>query len=531
MSERTTGDAGSRHKQLRSGSLGIWYLGGMAMAWMGLAVCTYFVVPFMEQATGPITPLIFLLLIVAMIPTAISYALMNSRRPSAGGAFTWLWEAVSPPVGLWLGWLVFSLYGIIGVLLQPMIGGLTFNALLSLFGVKTGFVTGLIGGWVTVIAVAIVSFAGIKRSARNVFVFLVIEAGFIMFLAIYIIISQAHAGHLTIAPLNPSAETGGFEGFKIAVIFGVFSIAGFDIVATSAEESKSPRSLVPRATIWVTIIAGLIWALTSFGLSEAVSLKQMDADIASASQSGAVYIIAAKYIGWGKVFVIITSISAIIAIMSAVMVAAARMLYALAREGFAPKWFGKLDDKHQIPLNAQVAMCALAIVGPPLLAIWQDDSLTNSYAWLGETYVFFVLVPYLFVNFSNFIYHWRYHRSEFNWGLHFAVPLIGAIIDAWLLYEAFFKSYISLPFKGTGGIGSSIVWIALIWGGIGLVWAGVTVWRRRGAQLPLLFEMGTETAADMLAEAVAAGDGEAIGTPAQRSSFESPPPPESDESS
>ncbi len=75
--------------RLRHNSLGIWYLGGMAMAWMGLAIATYFVIPFMEQAAGPITPLIFLFLIVAMMPTAISYALMNKRRPSAGGPYTW----------------------------------------------------------------------------------------------------------------------------------------------------------------------------------------------------------------------------------------------------------------------------------------------------------------------------------------------------------------------------------------------------------------------------------------------------------
>ncbi|HLY65876.1 MAG TPA: APC family permease, partial [Chloroflexota bacterium] len=456
-------------QRLRANALGIWYVGGMAMAWMGLAIATYFVIPFMEQAAGPITPLIFLLLIVLMLPTAISYAVMNKRRPSAGGAFTWLWESTSPPVGLWLGWLVFTLYGIIGVVLQPLIGGLTFNALLGLFGVQTGFWTGLIGAWLTVAAVAVVSLTGIRRSARTVLVFLLIEAGFVLALSAFIIVDQGQAGHLSAVPLTPSALRGGFEGFKVAVIFGIFSIAGFDIVATSAEETKSPRSLVPRATIWVTIVSGVFWAITSYALAVAVPIKTMDHFLASASQSGAVYLVAGQYIGWAKVFVIITSISAILAIMSAVMVAAARMLYALAREGFAPRWFGHLHKKHETPFNAQLAMIGLAVVLPAVLAVWQGDNLTNAYGWLGEVYVFFVLVPYMFVNIGCFVYHWRYHRSDFNWLLYAVLPGVGLIIDAWLLYEAFFRAYLGLPFTGPGGIGSSIAWVAIAWGALGLV--------------------------------------------------------------
>lgn len=479
---------------LRANSLGIWYLGGLAMAWMGLAVATYFVIPFMEEAAGPITPLIFLFLIVAMMPTAVSYALMNKRRPSAGGPYTWLWEAISPPVGLWLGWLVFTLYGIIGVVLQPLIGGLTFNALLGLFHVQTGFLTGLVGAWVTVAAVAAVSLTGVRRSARTVFVFLLIEAGFVLALACFIIFSQGTAGHLSAAPLNPHALQGGFEGFKVAVIFGIFSIAGFDIVAMSAEETKSPRSLVPRTTIWVTIIAGVFWAFTSYALAVAVPVKQMEAFLASSTQSGAVYLIAGQYIGWAKIFVILTSISAILAIMSSVMLAAARMLHALAREGFAPAWLGKLHPKHQTPLNAQLAMIGLALVMPVLLALWQGHSLTNAYGWLGEVYVFFVLVPYIFVNIGCFLYHWRYHRSEFNWGLHAALPAAGVIIDGWLLYEAFFKAYLGLPFTGPNGIGSSIAWVAIGWGVLGILWSAWTIYRRRGQALPLLFDAEGESA-------------------------------------
>lgn len=473
---------------LKREALGMWHVGAMAMAWMGLAIATYFVIPFMEQAAGPITPLIFLLLIVAVLPTAVSYAVMNNRRPSAGSSYTWLWEATHPWLGLWLGWLVFTLYGIIGVVLQPLIGGETFNSILSLVGIHTGYWTAVLGGFVTVAIVMALSLSGVKRSTRNVLIFLTIEVVFVLLFSLYLIIHQGVTGHLTLDPLNPSKGIGGLSGLKVAILFGVFSIAGFDIVATVAEESKSPKSLIPKATIWVTILAGLFWAFTGYALAVAAPVAQMDHYLNAASQNGAVYLLAAHFIHGFKVLVIFTAATAIIAIMGSVMLGGARMLFALAREGYAPRRFGTLDQ-NQTPRNALMAMFALAAIGPILMGLWQGHSAGNAYSWLGQAFVFFVIVPYIFVNIANISYHLRYKREEFNLWLNGVIPVLGIIIDVWILYEAFFKAFLGQPFKVAGG-GSSIVWLSLIWAAVGTVWATVALSRRsrRHAASPYVLE-------------------------------------------
>ena len=94
-------------------------------------------------------------------------------------------------------------------------------------------------------------------------------------LALYIIIKQAIAGNLSFQPLNPTAATAGWTGFLNALLFAVLAIAAFDIVAPMAEETRTPRRLVPRATIYVTIGAGLYWVFTSFGIVNAVPAKTM----------------------------------------------------------------------------------------------------------------------------------------------------------------------------------------------------------------------------------------------------------------
>ena len=80
----------------------------LGIAYMGLALAAYFNFGIMEGLTGPVVPLAFIAVALLMLPTAISYAVMNSRRPSAGSTLTWLWEATarrasaSGSAGSWL---------------------------------------------------------------------------------------------------------------------------------------------------------------------------------------------------------------------------------------------------------------------------------------------------------------------------------------------------------------------------------------------------------------------------------------------
>jgi len=57
-------------EQLRSNALGLWQLVILGVAYMGLALTVYFNVGIMEGITGPIVPLAFAAVTIAMLPTA-----------------------------------------------------------------------------------------------------------------------------------------------------------------------------------------------------------------------------------------------------------------------------------------------------------------------------------------------------------------------------------------------------------------------------------------------------------------------------
>ena len=181
---------------LNTNALGLWGLVIMGIAYMGLALTAYFNFGLMEGITGPIVPLAFAAVTVAMLPTAASYAIMNSRRPSTGATLTWLWEATTPPLGVWLGWVLVIAY-IVGWILQPVMFGLFFNSFLNFFGVHAGYLSATLAGLIPILVVGYMTKKDIRISARIVGLFIMIEAGFVALLCLYIMIKQAIDGNLS----------------------------------------------------------------------------------------------------------------------------------------------------------------------------------------------------------------------------------------------------------------------------------------------------------------------------------------------
>ena len=424
---------------LNTNALGLWGLVIMGIAYMGLALTAYFNFGIMEGLTGPIVPLAFAAVTVAMLPTAASYAIMNNRRPSTGATLTWLWEATTPPLGVWLGWVLVIAY-IDGCILQPVMFGLFFNSFLNYFGAHPGYLTATLAGFIPILVVGYMTKKDIRVSTRLVALFIAIEAGFVALLCVYILIKQGIAGHVSFRPFNPGAATAGWTGFLNALLFAVLAIAAFDIVAPMAEETRTPRSLVPKATIYVTVGAGLYWVFTSFGIVNAVPAKTMGAYVASGELTP-IYLVAGHYVSWLRLLVPLTGFTAVFAAFSAISIAASRQLYALGREGLAPRAFGK-TDANKTPWNAQLLVLGCCCVLPILISLYQQRNPLLAFGWIGEAYVFFILIPYTLTCVANIFYHRRFHRGEFNWLTNLLLPLLGIAINVYIFYKNFFQTFV-----------------------------------------------------------------------------------------
>lgn len=456
---------------LRRGSLNLPRLAFIGLAYFSLAPAIYLNMGFMEtDADGPVMPLLFILITIAVLPTAISFAVMNNRRPSAGSVSTWLWESVSPSAGLWLGWVMITAYLVVCSIYPPAFG-LFFNSLLSIFGVSTSVWTGIIGGILCVLICGYIAHRNIRLGAAVIGVLMVFEAGFVLLLSLFIVIKGGTLGHFTLTPFDPTAAKAGVTGLSLAAIFAFLSMAGVDSVAPVAEEANTPKRLIPLATILITLLAGLYWTVTSYGFAISIPVQKV-ADYVNAGQLTPVLPIAHQYIDGLDILVPITGFTAAVASFGASVYAASRLMYSVAREGFLPSFFARLHSAHNTPWNAEATALGVALA-LFLLGTWWQGSVAGAFGYLAVIFVFFILIAYLSVNIANFVYHLRYRRSEFNWFMNGLIPVAGVAIDGYILYRAFFQAELGLPFQ----TGSSIVWFSLVWAAIGVLW--VLWWRRR----------------------------------------------------
>ena len=220
----------------------------------------------------------------------------------------------------------------------------------------------------------------------------------------------------------------------------MLAIAAFDIVAPMAEETRSPRSLVPKATIFVTVGAGLYWVFTSFGIVNSVPSSTM-ASYVNSGQFTPIYLVAGHYVSWLRILVPLTGFTAVFAAFSAISIAASRQLYALSREGLAPRAFAK-TNANKTPWNAQLLVLGCCVVLPILISLYQHHDPLLAFGWIGEAYVFFILIPYTLTCVANIFYHRRYHRGDFNLLTNLLLPVLGIAINVYIFYKNFFQTFV-----------------------------------------------------------------------------------------
>lgn len=414
---------------------------------------------------GVIAPFMFVIGLLIALPTAISYAVIARVMPSAGSAYTWLWRALTPGAGIFIGWILIAYY-IVAVVIQPYIFGLYFNELMVFLGI-TGidpYITYLLGVAVITIIGAILVYGGIKLSVRGTLIMMGIEVVVAFLLCATILVKNV--SKLSFEPFNPNALGGlGSEGIGLALIIMVLSYTGFDVISTVAEESHSPRSMIPKATIIATVGVAAFWIFGAYALSIAVPTEQVGDLVASGMTP--VVPIAADYWGAGKVLVILTALTAATGVFVACAVGASRVLFAMGREGTLPSVFGGLHPKYKTPWTAQHLVFGISIFATVVWPWWLDGNIVRAFIWWAGAIAFFALVTYLFVNLANILYFNRIAPSKRNWLTNIIVPIVGLIVDGWVLYKAFFESLWKIEdFRD----GKSIILACLIVAVVGIVY-------------------------------------------------------------
>jgi amino acid transporter len=468
---------------LRRNSLGLLGVGTLGAVMLSPALGIYGNFAAMETTAGVVTSLLFIIAMVVALPSAISYAMIAKEMPAAGSAYTWLWRSAKPGVGLWVGWIMATYYVVV-IFLQPIIFGLFFNEAIKWLGLEASNLTYGLGVLLATAIVMPAVYRDVNVSARTALGLMTFEMVTVLALSFTILWVVGGDTGLSTAPLDPSQATGGASAITAAALFGILSFTGFDVASTVAEEARTPKSLIPLATIIAVVVVGLFWIFTSWAFSQSVPVSE----VAKLAEQGVTPItpIAEKFWHRGDIIVTITGLTASLGTYLAGMVAIGRVLFAMGRDDTAPRPLAQLHERYGTPWNALHIGFALVVAVCVVVAVVAGPF--NVWVWCGSATVFFALVTYAFVHIGNFAYYRRYKPEAFHWFWNAAIPVFGLAVIAYALYRSFFVGLWGAGFAK----GQSIVIFALAWAVLGVIYVMVMRRTRPEAFLQRSFVLGDD---------------------------------------
>ena len=412
-------------------------------------------------AAGKAAPLIFIWALIATLPTAISYALLSKNFPSAGSVATWTAQTGFTRTARWASWMVF-LYYLTNFAIQPITMGVFLNDVLSTWGFHASLSTFIFGA-VTCCAVSgWIAYRGMTVSIHGALGFLLFETLIVIALCMTVgVIAPEHGAQFSLEGFHISASPTGASGLFQALVFGMLSFCGFDVISTLGEETKMPRRLIPQATFIALLIFGVLMVAGIWVLTYAASSEQLK----TIADAGGMPISEIARIYWGKgaILVPLTAISAAMGIAIATAIGASRVLFSMGRRGDAPARFGELNPRFQSPWKSMHV-----IFGAGLLAAIITGLLLGPYPtwiWWCTTSTFFAMLTYLSVNFANLIlFRDQVFKNPTSFFLHGFIPIVGIALDGYILVESFFIELWKQGWK----TGQSVIVFDLICAGVGL---------------------------------------------------------------
>jgi amino acid transporter len=142
----------------------------------------------------------------------------------------------------------------------------------------------------------------------------------------------------------------------LGVVFGFLSFAGFEAAATLGEEAREPRRSIPRAILGTAIFGGVYFVFVTavevmgFGTDEA-GVAAFTASSSLLGDLGSLYV--ASWVG--HLITIGAAISAFGCAL-ACAVSAARLMFALSRDGIGPAALARVSQTRGTPAPATVAV-------------------------------------------------------------------------------------------------------------------------------------------------------------------------------
>lgn len=358
---------------------------------------------------GPAIVISFLIGAFCCGLAALCYAELSSAVPVSGSAYTFSYATMGELIAWIVGWdLLLELILAAGVVAQGW--SAYFNILFGEWGLKlpdnlqggTGWFTHFdIAAFGLVAVLTCVIATGIKESMRVNLTLVAVKLFIVLFI---IVMGIQYINTSNYTPFVPPAQhlestsdtlkrplwelmTGmepqafGVMGVISGAALVFFAYIGFDVVATTAEETRNPKRDLPIGIIGSLAICTILYVSVCLVITGMVSYDKIDPKGALAAafrdhgHPGYAQIIAAG------------AVAGLATVVMTLMIGATRVMYAMSRDGLLPMGMARTNPKTGTPVPMTLVMGFIIAVAAATIPIGEFEEMVN----IGTLSAFFLV--------------------------------------------------------------------------------------------------------------------------------------------
>ena len=292
---------------------------------------------------GNWSPIAVIVVGLAVLCIALSYAEVGSRFDSTGGPYLYTLAAFGPFVAFEVGWMSwFTRVASIAALVHGV--GLAVGYFWPMFSEGLPRATLIV---TVILGIAFINARGIRQSALFIDGITIAK---LLPLVVFIAIGLFYVDWSRLAPLPTLSVTEMGTGALLLI----YAYGGYEVVGVPAGETRNPRTDLAFALVMTVLLCGVLYLLaqiiTMTVLPDITQSKTPVADAAGLLLGPA-----------GAAMIGIGSILAITGNITGSLLGASRYLFAFADTGAIPRYFGYIHPRYRTPTHAVWFSAAVAL--------------------------------------------------------------------------------------------------------------------------------------------------------------------------
>jgi amino acid transporter len=395
----------------------IGQLGFGAIALNGTIGAGIFALPAIAvERAGLFSPWIYVACGLLIMLIVFVFARVASYIRDTGGPVTYATTAFGPFAGFQAGWLL------------TLSRAAAFAANAHLMVTYAGWFWPPLsdGSWhmaavgIVCVVLTVINVIGVRQGMLAIFALTLLKL-LPLALLVFLGISQTNPEIFTAAEI-PHLDS---LGETMLIIF--YAFVGFESAVIPAGEARNPRRDIPlalvRTILAITIFYFLIQVVTISVTPDIAGSNTPLADVAMILMGTA----GAAILTLGAVFSISGN-------LTASMLSAPRMLYAMGQLGSLPGWFGAIHSRYQTPANAILFYALFSII----------LALSGGFVFLAVMSTVVRLMVYVMCITTLPVLHRKLGEYEGQFKLlgGMAIPVLALLLSVWLMTHASSKSWL-----------------------------------------------------------------------------------------